>query len=129
MPDNGFRLPRAFVAVWFAIAVTLPAFGFGGHTIPPAPPNPLAPPDVGPPANDSGANVGAPSPDEIPVVLLKPDQNDIGPPGFDNGGPVNPTPPPDATSPNSTPEPATLLTGLLGAGVLGAVRLRKRRRQ
>jgi hypothetical protein len=116
------NLPR-YLALGIALAAAAPAFGFGGHPFPPSPP--VTQPNPEPPGNGSPT----PPPDTglIPPALLQPTLNDFLPPTFTDGGDSNPTPPPDSGTPNSTPEPATLAMGLLGAGIVGAWMRRRRR--
>src|SRR5262245_54855113 len=120
------ELPRLLLATQIALVTALPAFGFGGHP-PVPPPLPLVPPvDVIPDPPPTGTEGPIGEIDPIPPVLLEPTVDDLPPPVFtDDGG--NPTPPPDTNTPNETPEPATVMMALLGAGLAGAWARRKNR--
>src|SRR5262245_55339134 len=116
------------VAALLALMAAVPAFGFGGHPFPPAAP---IVPIIQDNPDQPGAGSGTPSPGDepIPPVLLEPTVDDLLPPNPTDGGDIGPTPPPDASTPNTTPEPATLVLGLLGAGLGGAWARRRSRRE
>jgi hypothetical protein len=98
------NLLAATVGVWAILAAPSFAFVFG-EPLPQLPPFPTdgPPPIVGtgePPVNpDFPPDLGGPGPTDPPILTV-----------------------------SSTPEPATLIAGLMGVGILGAIAARKRRR-
>lgn len=127
------RLRKLVAPALLALICGSHAFGFGGHPQPPAPPGPPPIPQDLPaqPGDGGGVAGGSPAEDEIqiPTVLLKPEQNEVIEPVFEGGGETDFPPPPGPDNANETPEPATLLMGLLGAGALVGARAWKRRRK
>ena len=122
-PRRGAQLQElraALVRAHGAELVTL-FFGYYGAFLPP-PATPTVPPTI-------------PTPDPLPPVVLgagstpplqmppspPPLQMPASLPGF--------LPPPQTAPPSQTPEPATLLSGLVGAGLAGLAAWRKRRRK
>jgi PEP-CTERM motif-containing protein len=127
----GIVLPLGAIVV--CLGMTDVARGFGGHLSPPAPAAPGPGPDQPGAPGDVPPDGGGPPPEggpDIPPVLINPGPGDITPEpiitGDDGGGT---TPPSEPGSPQSAPEPATLLMGLLGAGLLGGAGMWKRRRR
>jgi hypothetical protein len=100
-----------FFAVLAVVLVQSPAFGFGwGIVLPPLPPLP----------NDI-------KDDPPPVINEEPSIDPVDPIEIVN---VGEDPPPAGPGINDTPEPATIIAGLVGAGALGiAGWWKKRRRQ
>jgi hypothetical protein len=103
----------ALSADWTALTMTM----IGGHVIvpttPPPPPTPTGSPSPPPPPTTTG---GTPTPPPPPTTTGS-----------------TPTPPPPTTQggpgPSGAPEPATIVTGLLGLGIASAAGWYRRRRR
>jgi hypothetical protein len=115
----------------FLVGWTTPAQAFFPSYLPDIVGRPVTtiPVPVPPPTNDPPTDIPVPPlpvpPTPVPPTPVPPTPV---PPPDDNNPPTEVPPTCECTpnTPNSTPEPATLVSGLIGLGVAGAVRARRR---